>query len=200
MKIWLVKLFLLIVMLISGGLMAERKDYTDKEHELKEHCVHELVDIFATEMEEKFGLYCSGVGGSMPWDIRKIGVRFCLQKETSIEEARELQVRATERFIEIINGSQKIRPYLIEYPWTHNGVEIAISFLKPDGFCYKNAVSLIFQAKGKLFYYGERGEDSLESEIKEETYEEAKQIVETSPSCLKSIEKKKKGWLSWIGL
>jgi len=180
-------------------MMAEEKKYTEEEHRLKEKCVYEIVDVFAEEMDEKYNLSCYGVGGSMPYDIQQIGLRFSANRKISIEEARELQVRSTERLVEMINASEKIRPYLIEYPWPSSRIAIAISSLKHDGSCYENGVSFIFQAKQKLFYYGKREKSTLGSEILEETYVDAKKIVDNNPSCLKPVEKKKKSFLSWLG-
>ena len=198
MKVGFVRITLIVTVFFMETIMAERKNYTEEEDRLKERYVNEIVNEFEVEMQEKFGLMCKGMGGSMPYDIKLIGVRFFVDRKITIDEARELEVRSTERLVEMVNACEKIRPFLIQYPWTHNGVEIAISSLKKDGSCYEDGVSFIFQAKGKLFYYGQREENSLGDEINEETYEEAKQIVDDGPSCLKPIEKKK-GWLSWLG-
>jgi len=191
--------FLFLISVLSFNFLSAEKKYTEEEHRLKERCVYEIVNLFNKEVYEKYRLSCSGVGGSMPYDITKIGVRLDTNRKISIEEARELQVRSTERLVEMINASEKIRPYLIEYPWTSSRVEIAISSSKDDGSCYEDGVSFIFQAKEKLFYYGKQDEHSLGPKILEETYVDAKKIVDSNPSCLKPIEKKKKSFLSWLG-
>ena len=51
------------------------------------------------------------------YDIQEIDVNFLYCHQVSIEEARELEIRATERFVEIINAHEAIRPYLRDYTW-----------------------------------------------------------------------------------
>ena len=190
---------LLIAVFSFGSLTGERK-YTEEEDRIKERYVDEVLNSFAQEMDETYSLSCCGVGGSMPYDIKQIGIDFMVHQQVEIEEARELVVKATERLVEMVNASEKVRPYLIEYPWTYSRSHIMISFLKENGRKYPQGVSLIFQAKDQLFYYGPiECENGLDPTIKEETYVEAKKIVDSNPSCLKPIEKKKKSFLSWLG-
>ena len=189
---------LLIAVFSFGSLTGERK-YTEEQDRIKERCVDEVLNIFVQEMEREYQLSCYAIGGSMPYDVKEVGFRFSADRKISIEEARELQVRSTERLVEMINESEKIRPYLIEYPWPSSRVAIAVSSSKDDGSCYEGGVSFIFQAREKLFYYGKQDEHSLGPKILEETYVEAKKIVDSNPSCLKPIEKKKKSFLSWLG-
>jgi len=184
--------FLFLISVLSFNFVSAEKKYTEEEDRIKERYVDEVLNTFAQEMEQKYQLYCYGIGGSMAYDVKDVGLRFSANRKISIEEARELQVRSTEQLVEMINASEKIRPYLIEYPWPSSRVEIAISSVKNDGSCYENGVSFIFQAKEKLFYYGKQDQHSLGPKILEETYVEAKKIVDSNPSCLKPIEKNKK--------
>ena len=178
--------------------MAERRDYTQEEYALMSRCVHEIVDTFEKEMKEQFGLLCTGQGGSMPYDIQSIGVNFVIHRQSSIEEARELEIKATERFVEMFNSHEMIRPYLRDYPWDYNRAEVTIAFRKENGNDYPEGVSLIFLAKEKLLYYGpKKSLNDLGPTIKREPYAEAKNIVNSTPSCLKPIEKKKK-WFGWL--
>ena len=197
-----VKLFLFICLLFSTGiLMAEEKDYSKEERAILNRSVSEVVNMFEKEMKEQFGLRCTGQGGSMPYDIQKIGVDFILHQQTTIEEARELEIRATERFVEIVNTHEAIRPYLRDYPWNHNRARVMIAFRDNNGDDYLEGVRLILQARETVFYFGpKKTPNEVGITIKEEPYAEAKQIVESSPSCLKPIEKqeKKKRWFDWF--
>ncbi len=178
--------------------MAERKDYTEEEYNLMSRSVHEIVDAFEKEMEEQFGLLCTGQGGSMPYDIQSVKVNFLINRQVSIEEARELEIRATERFVEMFNAHKVIKPYLRDYPWDHNRARVTISFHQENGKDYSQGISFVLQVKEQIFYYGpQKSRDEMGPTIKEEPYAEAKSIVNSSPSCLKPIEKKKKrfGWL-----
>ena len=201
MKLW-VKGFLCIcfLMLFITPLMSEEKEYSKEERKILNRSVGEVVDTLEKEMKEKFGLRCIGMGGSMPYDIQEIGLDFLLHQQTSIEEARELEIRATERFVEIINTHEAIRPYLRDYPWDHNRARIMIAFRDEKGQDYPEGVRLVLQAREKVFYFGpEKTPKEVGITIKEESYAEAKRIVETSPSCLKPIEPPpKKRWFDWF--
>ena len=180
--------------------MTVEKDYSKEERAILNRSVSEVVNMFEKEMKEQFGLRCTGQGGSMPYDIQKIGVDFVLHQQTTIEEARELEIRSTERFVEIVNTHEAIRPYLRDYPWDHNRARVMIAFRDLKGKDYPEGISLIFQAKNQIIYYGpEKFPNDIDS-LKEEPYAEAKKIVESNPSCLKPIEKqeKKKRWFDWF--
>ncbi len=139
----------------------------------------EVTRNFANQVEKKFELYCIGSGGSMPYDIREISIKFIAYRRATIEEARELEVKVTESFINAINSHENIRPYLREYPFNNKRVEVSISFCKYDYVGYKDgSVSHVFQTRNKIFY---NGEDPLTEQLyhlEEEPYEEALKIVQ----------------------
>ncbi len=176
--------------------MAREKDYSKKEREVLNRSVNEVVDLLEKEMKEQFGLRCIGQGGSMPYDIQEIGVRFLGHQQVSVEEARELEIRAVERFVEIINAHEGIRPFLRDYPWDYRRARVMIAFHDERGNDYPDGITLILQGKDQLVYYGPEKYPNDIDHLKEEPYEEAKKIVTSSPSCLKPmapklVEKKK---------
>lgn len=196
------KVLLFVCLIFSmKHAMAEKRDYSPEERKIMNRCVAQVVDTLEKEMKEQYGLICTGEGGGMPYDIEEIGIRFLRKQQTSIEEARELEIRATERFVEIINNHEEIRPYLRNYPWDYNRTDIMIAFRDPRGKDYPEGVRLILQAREQVFYFGpKKTPDEVGVTVKEEPYAEAKKIVESSPSCLKPIEKpaKKKSWFGWL--
>ena len=52
------------------------------------------------------------------------------RRKKAIEQARMLEVRATEKLLKAINSNEKIRPYLKEYPFTAAKTKVFISFEK----------------------------------------------------------------------
>jgi hypothetical protein len=182
-------------------VMSEEKDYSKEERAILNRSLHEVITTLKQELKERFGLRCIGSGGSMPYDIQEIGVDFAYYQQVTIEEARELEIRATERFVEIINAHEGIRPYLRDYPWDYHRAAITISFRNGNGEYYSEGVRFIFQVHEKMYYFGPEKSPNDIDHMKEEPYEEAKQIINSTPSCLKPIvikttEKKKK----WFGL
>ena len=194
-------LFLVCLLFATEPVMAEEKDYSKEERAILNRSVNEVINTLKQEMKEQFGLRCNGCGGSMPYDIQEIDVNFLYCHQVSIEESRELEIRATERFVEIINAHETIRPYLRDYPWDYHRARIMIAFRDKYGKDYPEGVNLILQAKDKMYYFAPKKSPGDIDHLKEEPYIEAKQIVNSTPSCLKPIviqpiEKKKK----WFGL
>ena len=196
-----VKILLFICLLVAmEPIMTVEKEYSKEERAILNRSVNEVVDTFEKEMKEQFNLLCTGQGGSMPYDIQEIGIRFVCHQQATIEEARELEIRSTERFVEIINAHEAIRPYLRDYPWDHNRAEVVIAFRDNNGKSYPEGITLVLQARDQIIYYGPKKFPNDIDHLKEEAYSEAKKIVESNPSCLKPIEKqeKKKRWFGWF--
>ena len=195
-----VKSTLFICFLFSmGTLMAEKKDYSKEERAIINRSVGEVVDLLEKEMKEQYGLLCIGQGGGMPYDIEEIEVDFVYHHQVTIEEARELEIKSTERFVQIINNHEAIRPYLKNYPWDFHRAQVMISFRDNYGIDYPAGIRLILQARDNIVYFGPKKSLSDIEPIKREPYAEAKQIVNSSPSCLKPLEPpQKKKWFNWL--
>ncbi len=195
--------FLLCIFLICSmeSAMTVERERSKEERKIMNRSINDIVNSFEKEMKDQFGLMCTGLGGGMAYDVDEIGIDFLLHQKTSIEEARELEIRATERLIELINVNEPIRPYLRDPPWNQNRARVMIAFRDEYGKSYPEGVRLIFEAKGVLCYYGpKKTPNEVGITIKEEPYAEAKAFVENNPSCLKPIEKpqKKKKWFGWF--
>ena len=139
------------------------------------------------EMEEKYGLHCCGSGGQLATGVGALAVDFEIRKKVTIEEAREMIVTATERFLELINSDEKIRPYLKEYPFKPNRAEILLAFRNKDGKDFFDGTPvLVFQVNNKIFYRRAIPIDknnpyaSNLRNLYEEPYEKALEIVKNS--------------------
>jgi hypothetical protein len=169
-------LFLFVFLTMGFKVFSEEED-----SENYESFSNQVVNVFVRAMKNEFGLLCIGEGGSMPHDIREISVQFNAYQRASIEEARELIVIATERFIQFINAHQKIRPYLREYPATQRTACISISFCKKNHHPYMDgSIALAFVVKNKIFY--KKQDPAFQKyelkDLYEEPYEEALEIVQ----------------------
>jgi hypothetical protein len=172
---------------------------------------NEIINIFSKEMNEKYGLKCIGTGGNLNKSIQKLTVKFVAYRNATLEEARELEINANERFLQLINSHKKIRPYLNEYPFTYNSAYVSISFHKPnENYYLDDSIAHVFIAKHKVFfdkaglikrksipirsmdgrplpsYMTEQKETVTETLIPfyNEPYDEALKIVRENPSCL----------------
>lgn len=173
-NIWILILF--SILLVGGKMFSKEKN---EDYEI---FVNQIISSFANEMEKKYGLICNGHGGKMPHDVEEIEVGFILHKKASIEEARDLEVKATERFLEMINSHEKIRPFLREYPFKANRGEVSISFRTSDGIHYTDgSVAYVTQFKNKISYCADKETSPSLILLKEEPYEEALKIVNQTP-------------------
>lgn len=145
-----VKLIILYMAILSIGSALYSKESKSTEY-LK--YVNEIVNDFAKHMKIKHKLHCYGSGGSMPTDVEKIEVMFISYAHLGVAEARKLEVAAVEDLLRRINSHEKIRPYLREYPFHPDRVDILISFrTKTDDYPLDGSVALMFLAKNKIFY------------------------------------------------
>lgn len=146
----------------------------EEAHDYEEY-VHEIVNDFKKKAKKNLSLICIGRGGRMPHGkVEEIEVGFIIYRKGTLEDARRLEIEATEMLLKKINTHEKIRPFLKVYPFTHDRAIVTISFRKPDNTIYEDgSVTFVFQAKNKIFY------DSNDAvwPSAEEPYEEARKIV-----------------------
>ncbi len=171
---WTVKLAT-IVFAIFGWPVETKKSAEDYEI-----YVNQILRDFAREMNQEYGLICTGDRSRMPYEVSEIEVIFVAKQTATIEEARELEIKTTERFIEVINAHEKIRPFLEEYPFGSNRAKVFISFRKEDNHYTDEGVSIVHQAKGKVCYCLKVPDSPLYKSLGEEPYEEALKIVQSS--------------------
>ncbi len=177
----MMKHFCLLVLLLFFviELQVNAKEY---EPPLYVQYVDEVTNTFLKEVYKKYGFECGATGGGMPHDVEKISVSLDANQTATVEQARELEINLTERFAQIINAHEKIRPFLREYPFPAGRVSVMISFRvskkKKESF-KDDEVELVFQAKNRIFYQAYNYEKPyLGIDIKDEPYEEALKIVQ----------------------
>jgi len=168
---------LVLMMIVSFAL-----DAKDDDSPIYTQYVAEITSAFVKEMYKEYGLECGASGGCMPYDVEKISVSLVANRSATIEQARELEVMATERFAQIINAHEKIRPFLREYPFPSSRADVSISFRpskKAFSLSCKNDVKYVLQAKNRIYYQAENPENPyVYKDIKNEPYEEARKIVQ----------------------
>ena len=171
-----VKSLLLIFLLIIGCRLSAQT------HESPAHIRHakELVKSITPFLEKEFNLECVGDGGSMPYNISSISISFVAKRRASIEEARELHIRCSEKLLKAINENEKIRPYLAEYPFSIDRADISIAFEAYYGPYTDGTISFVSQARNQIHY---SKNDSLTGKLVDllvEPYPEALKIVQKS--------------------
>jgi len=138
-----------MLLFLSTGIYTMQAD----EPPMYRKYVHEIVHSFAQEMEQEFNLRCIGSGGQMPYNVEEIEVHFVGHQQPSIEEAREIEVKGLHKLLNHINNHEAIRPYLKEYPFTIDRVDVSLSFTSTKGVWRTDgSVASVFFAKHKIFY------------------------------------------------
>ena len=111
-------------------------------------------------------------------DIKLMSMGFNYYKVIDIDEARRLLVYCAEEYLTAINGDEKVRPYLHNYPFTAKNIEIDIYFYKPNGSdVAPNEISIAGANEGRVTYSIDDLEKHTLIRIRRETYEEAFKIV-----------------------
>ena len=115
-------------------------------------------------------------GGGMMGCVETIAIGFTVGKPRSVEEARRIIVPLIEHYMDLINRSRRIRPYLVKYPFPLENMRYIAEFgwQTPIG---SNEVIQAVLLKGEVCYMFRTGEFSCEIK-KCEDFAEAKRILE----------------------
>ena len=132
------------------------------------------------QLKKELGLRCVGTGGGMMNNIRRMSMSFQLFREIDLPEARRILVSATSEYLNAINDSKRLRPYLKEYPFTVKNVEIMIWIRKANNRDIDpNKINFMCSNKGILRYdLSDEPGTYLDRELCTETYEEALKIIQ----------------------
>jgi hypothetical protein len=173
-----------ILMMLIGLTLDAKKEDIDDESPVYTRYVAEITRAFSKQIKKEFGLECIGNGGSMPYDVEEISIKFAAYQRATVEQARELEVKITERFVQMINAHEKIRPFLRETPFPSYRASVELSFYQRNNAPYMDgSVAFVFPAKGRIYYRAEDpGNPYIYKGLKDEPYEEALKIVQSDAS------------------
>lgn len=160
---------------ISTMLSCSSFDYQLPEYE---KIADEITEATAQKLKEKKGLVLVGTGSQMMHDIQKMSMDFNFYKVVDITIARQLLIDSVQEYLSAINASQKVRPYLHNYPFTAENVEIVIYFYNPDrNNVSSGEINIAAANQGKVVYYIDYPDKYTLKAMHEETYEEAVQAT-----------------------
>jgi hypothetical protein len=171
-----VKFYILAIFILLGFILDAKED----ESPAYTRYVAEITRAFSKQIKKEFGFECIGNGGCMPRDVEEILIKFAAYQRANIEQARELEVKITEKFVKMINAHEKIRPFLRETPFPSSRTHVGISFYKRDNTPYMDgSVAYVSHVNSKIFYAAENPDNPfIFKDLKDEPYEEALKIVQ----------------------
>jgi hypothetical protein len=192
----MIKGLIYIVIAAIVGLIDLITNTEEFESPIYTQYVSEVTSAFLKEMHKEYGFDCGASGGRMPHDVEEISVSLVAYQSATVEQARQLLIKTTERFAQIINAHEKIRPFLREYPFPSSRSRVSISFRnqkKKKFSLYCDYVTHVLQAKNRIYYLGDNPDNPyVGKDIADEPYEEALKIVEANNqnNTQKKISKK----------
>lgn len=139
---------------------------------------NKIVNEYNKELTKQKGLYLIGEGGAFMNDIQEVSLSYISYDASSVDQARRLYVEIAEGYLRRYNENVEIRPFLHNYPFTIDNLELMIGFEdetnrhRGDGY-----IALMFIARDKLWYKGYDKEKQEFYPIHSETYAKAVEIV-----------------------
>lgn len=96
-----------------------------------------------------------GAGGSCPFDIESVSISFVVKEKGSLYKARKLMIKIREMYLDVINKHEKIRPYLRNYPFLIDDIEVSLSFSDPKSSKPSEieVVHAMVGRKSEIYYY-----------------------------------------------
>ncbi len=132
-------------------------------------------------LARKYNMCIVGTIDGMMYNVNKLGVMFHIYRPLTLEEAREIYVDCVLEFLNEINNNEEIRPYLVNYPFTLQNVDISIASRTSiytdyyDPFIY-----YVMNIKDKVYYVTKPPENKFDRKEHIETFDEALSIVQAN--------------------
>jgi hypothetical protein len=160
----------LFVMILFCSFNLESEDY----EKLADKITHKV----ATQLLIEKDMHLIGIGGQMMDDIQMMEMSFEICRPIDIPKARQLLISAIRKYLSEINNDEKIHPYLHQYPFTDQNIEIRIWIRNPDGSRVAlDKIYYVSAINGILRYYIDDPEKFSRKLVHEESYGEALRFV-----------------------
>lgn len=158
-------------------LSAEPRTAHGKE---AQRVVYKFVDTAIKNKNVRF----LGYSGAMFSDIETLDLHFESRSLNNIDDARIEIVKLTEEFLDIVNNDNNVKTYLKNYLFTPQNLRISIEYINNADLDECVTFAQVVMLYGKIFYYPNSGMKYL----KKETYEEAKEIVNSQINRISALE------------
>ncbi len=168
------KLLLYISLFLLGACMHTRTEHSK--------ALQQFTIQYEKSLRHLYSFKKMGSGGALMHDIGEVDLAYGVTVEHDIPTARKVAVDCITLFTTMINNDENVQPYLHERPFPPKRFELTLFLMRPDGSYYEGdgVAAVLFCQNGLRYYRYELRMDSPRCLhcIHEETYEEAKRIVE----------------------
>lgn len=128
---------------------------------------------YVKELKKEQKMFLCGYGGRLMTDVEQIDLSFEVKRQATIEEARILFVEIAENYLTRVNADTELRPYLRNYPFTIDNLELGLAFVDHQlNFQLDLAYVMYCKRTGHIVYNKHEPNKPLET-IYEEPYSEA---------------------------
>ena len=170
-------IFLLLMLFITSCHYSKNEDPSEPT---KQSLTTEVLNQTILELRKEKGLCAYGYGGRMMHQIARLSLDFNYYNEIDINEARELLMTSGRVFLNNVNSNELIPPFLQNYPFEPENIEVAIYVRKPNGRQPdSDKLAIVTLIDGVLKYKIMPDEYSLET-IYHETFEEAQSKLQVA--------------------
>lgn len=141
-----------------------------------------ITNKYNKELKEQKGLFLIGSGGAFMYDIKKIGLSYISLSKLTVDEARKLFVEVEEGYLKRYNENEEIRPYLHNFPFTIENLELMIIFDEKRNDLSNGYIAGMYIANKKLYFKGYDYHTNELYTIHSEPYSTSIEIVQCSHS------------------
>lgn len=143
--------------------------------------VDRITGKFSKELKNEKNMYLFGYGGSMMNDVEEVFMSFHIVQQATIQEARQLFVEVAERYLARINEDEKLRPYLHNFPFTIDNLDLGIGFENEMRQPHNDLAYVVYcKRTGNIIYNANDPKEDMFYKVYEEPYEEAVKLVNQS--------------------
>lgn len=169
--------FILITALI---ISCSKNSYQPSQ---KQNSINHVRKKAAYSIQKKYGLIPCGTGGQAMDQIQMLALMFDYRQPIDMERGRELLIKSVEEFANEINTDPTIRPYLVQYPFKPENIEIRIYIHDRQGNHFaEDQLCVISSLTGTLNYIVPDDKPPGLKIICQETYSEALKRLEDTRS------------------
>lgn len=142
--------FIFICFTYSYGFPFVNNQYVPADYVVMANKITKQV---ADKISANYNLESIGVTSGLADCVNVLGLSFQIKGPVTKEFLRKILVDCVEEFLTLINGNERLRPFLKNYPFTANEIEIAIFVVDERGeSIYHPEIGVANEFKGTITY------------------------------------------------